>query len=82
MGLNDVPTAGDIYEVVPSEKDARVKVDLLKASRQNCRTDAQDHPGRSFQKDRRGCTQRIAPDHQSRCTGFARTDRQLAQRYE
>ena len=30
MGLNDVPTAGDIYEVVPSEKDARVKVDLLK----------------------------------------------------
>jgi translation initiation factor IF-2 len=32
MGLNDVPTAGDIYEVVPSEKDARVKVDLIKQS--------------------------------------------------
>jgi translation initiation factor IF-2 len=32
MGLNDVPTAGDIYEVVPSEKDARVKIDLIKQS--------------------------------------------------
>jgi translation initiation factor IF-2 len=32
MGLNDVPTAGDIYEVVPSEKDARARVDALKAA--------------------------------------------------
>ncbi len=30
MGLNDVPSAGDIYEVVPSEKDARAKIDLQK----------------------------------------------------
>ncbi|MBA4420058.1 MAG: translation initiation factor IF-2 [Anaerolinea sp.] len=33
MGLNDVPTAGDVYEVVPSEKDARVKVDALRNAR-------------------------------------------------
>lgn len=30
MGLNDVPTAGDVYEVVPSERDARVKIEARK----------------------------------------------------
>ncbi len=30
MGLSDVPSAGDVYEVVPSEKDARAKVSLIK----------------------------------------------------
>ncbi len=30
MGLNDVPTAGDIYEVVPSEKEARAKLQTIK----------------------------------------------------
>lgn len=33
MGLNDVPSAGDVYQVVPSEKDARVKVDALRNAR-------------------------------------------------
>lgn len=32
MGLNDVPSAGDIYEVVPSEREARSKIDQLKAA--------------------------------------------------
>jgi translation initiation factor IF-2 len=32
MGLNDVPTAGDIYEVVPSEKDARAKLQIARDS--------------------------------------------------
>ena len=32
MGLNDVPSAGDVYEVVPSEKDARVKVDAIRVA--------------------------------------------------
>jgi len=31
MGLNDVPQAGDIFKVYPSEKDARVVVTRLKA---------------------------------------------------
>jgi len=34
MGLNDVPSAGDIYEVVPSEKDARAKLQIVKDSAQ------------------------------------------------
>ncbi len=34
MGLNDVPTAGDIYQVVKSEKDARVIIDAIKVAAQ------------------------------------------------
>lgn len=30
MGLNDVPEAGDIFQVVPSEKEARIIVDEIK----------------------------------------------------
>jgi translation initiation factor IF-2 len=30
MGLNDVPTAGDVYEVVPSEREARAKIETKK----------------------------------------------------
>lgn len=30
MGLNDVPSAGDVFQVVPSEKDARTIVEDLK----------------------------------------------------
>ncbi len=30
MGLNDVPTAGDVYEVVPSEREARAKMEARK----------------------------------------------------
>lgn len=30
MGLNDVPTAGDVYEVVPSEREARAKIEAKK----------------------------------------------------
>ncbi len=30
MGLNDVPAAGEIYEVVPSDREARAKVQVLK----------------------------------------------------
>jgi translation initiation factor IF-2 len=32
MGLNDVPTAGDVYQVVPSERDARVKVEVIRVA--------------------------------------------------
>ncbi len=32
MGLNDVPSAGDIFQVLPSEKDARIVVEERKAS--------------------------------------------------
>ena len=34
MGLNDIPSAGDIYQVVKSEKDARVIVQAIKAEAQ------------------------------------------------
>ena len=34
MGLNDVPTAGDIYQVVQSEKDARVMIEAIKIAAQ------------------------------------------------
>lgn len=34
MGLNDVPSAGDIYEVVPSERDARAKLQVTKDAAQ------------------------------------------------
>ena len=32
MGLNDVPTAGDVYQVVPSERDARSKVEVIRVA--------------------------------------------------
>jgi translation initiation factor IF-2 len=35
MGLNDVPMAGDVFQVVPSERDARVVVDALKVTNQS-----------------------------------------------
>jgi translation initiation factor IF-2 len=34
MGLNDVPSAGDIYEVFPNEKEARAKIDIIKQTSQ------------------------------------------------
>jgi translation initiation factor IF-2 len=38
MGLNDVPDAGDLFQVVPSEKEARILVDERKASIQQQQT--------------------------------------------
>jgi translation initiation factor IF-2 len=35
MGLNDVPTAGDIFQVLPSERDAKTIVDERKARAQS-----------------------------------------------
>lgn len=32
MGLNDVPSAGDVYEVMPSEREARAKLQAIKTA--------------------------------------------------